>query len=137
MSIPGSGSTVLDGVDIDAVASAVRACPGVNDLYSSKTASVASYLPGRRLSGVRIDAQVVTVQVRTEWDVPLDTVCAGITRAVAGLVGPRRVDVIIGDITDPPTTTTSVATWTPTAVPPDAPSSAAPTPTAAATLGSS
>ena len=97
---PGPG--LVDGVDVDAVAAAVRACPGVDDLYSSTAASVASYLPGRQLPGVGVDATTVTVQVRTVWNVPLDQVAADITRAVTSLAGHRRVDVVIGDITDPP-----------------------------------
>ena len=38
-----AGSTsVVDGVDLDAVVAAVRSCAGVDDLYSSPAAVVAS-----------------------------------------------------------------------------------------------
>jgi len=41
---------LVDGVNVDAVASAVRSCPGVDDLATGALGSVASYLPGRTVS---------------------------------------------------------------------------------------
>lgn len=108
----GSGNAVVDGVDVDAVAAAVRACPGVEALYSSKTASVASYLPGRQVAGVRVAADAVTVQVRTAWAVPFPAVAARIQLAVAALGGGRRVDVVVADIADAPPPTPSALTTT-------------------------
>src|SRR5881398_3708720 len=38
----------IDGVDVDAVAAAVQACPDVAGLDGGKFGEVASYLPGRK-----------------------------------------------------------------------------------------
>ena len=47
------GSAVIDGIDIDAVAAAVRGCAGVAGLDGGQFGEVASYLPGRKVAGHR------------------------------------------------------------------------------------
>ena len=101
----GSGPTgpapaVVDGVDIDAVVAAVRGCPGVDDLSSGLWGGVTSYLPGRQVSGVRIADDTVTVSVRARWNQPRTALTNEITGALRGLVGSRRIDIQIVDITD-------------------------------------
>jgi len=94
---------VVDGVDLDAVAIAVRACSAVADLYTGPTAeSVATYLPGRRISGLKLARDAVTIQVRSLWDVPAVRVAGQIRPAVRPYVGGRRIDVVIADLTPPP-----------------------------------
>jgi len=94
---------VVDGVDLDAVAIAVRACSAVADLYTGPTAeSVATYLPGRRISGLKLARDAVTIQVRSLWDVPAVRVAEQIRPAVRPYVGGRRIDVVIADLTPPP-----------------------------------
>lgn len=94
---------VVDGVDLDAVAIAVRACSAVTDLYTGPTAeSVATYLPGRRISGLKLARDAVTIQVRSLWDVPAVRVAEQIRPAVRPYVGGRRIDVVIADLTPPP-----------------------------------
>lgn len=93
---------LVDGVDLDAVADAVRACVGIDDLDAGSLASVVSYLPGRQLAGVRVDADHVTVQVRAEWGAAVPDLARRIRAALAGLVSGRRVDVIVSDIVGPP-----------------------------------
>lgn len=96
-------SAVVDGVDLDAVATAVRACSAVADLYTGPTAeSVATYLPGRRISGLKLARDAVTIQVRSLWDVPAVRVAEQIRPAVRPYVGGRRIDVVIADLTPPP-----------------------------------
>ena len=48
------GGGVVDGVDLDAVAAAVRSCPAIDDLSSGPWGGVVSYLPGRQVAGVRV-----------------------------------------------------------------------------------
>lgn len=92
---------LVDGVDIDAVAAAVRSCPGVDDLAPGVLGSAASYLPGRTVAGVAVVGRRVTLQIRTVWGVPGREAAAQVRAAVRGLVGDREVDVVVADIADP------------------------------------
>jgi hypothetical protein len=95
-----ASSALVDGVDLDAVAAAVRHCPAVDDLYSGPRAEVVSYLPGRRVAGVRIAADHVVISVRGRWGIPVPELARQVRAALATLVGPRRVDVVIADLAD-------------------------------------
>ena len=97
-----SGSAVIDGIDVDAVAAAVRGCPGVSGLDGGPFSGVASYLPGRKVEGVVVRDGRVRVQVRSRWAVPAPALAAVITAMLAPLTGNRPVDVVIADIDDPP-----------------------------------
>ena len=111
MSVPlrksAPGSAVIDGVDVDTVAAAVRSCPGVSGLDSGQFSEVASYLPGRKVEGIVVSGGRVTVQVRSQWGVPAPELAASITAVLAPLTGNRPVDVVIADIDDPPGAPTS------------------------------
>ncbi len=95
-------SAVIDGINVDAVAAAVRACPGVSGLDGGRFSPVASYLPGRIVAGVEVSGGRVTVQIRAQWAVPVPGLAARITVVLAPLTGNRPVDVVISDIDDPP-----------------------------------
>jgi hypothetical protein len=97
---PGPG--VVDGIDVAAVAAVVLGCAGVSGLDGGRFGEVASYLPGRQVAGVVVRDGRVRVQVRSRWAVPAPALAAGITAALAPLTGSRPVDVVIGDIDDPP-----------------------------------
>lgn len=97
-------SAVIDGVDVDAVAAAVLACADVAGMDSGKFGEVASYLPGRKVPGVVVSDGRVRVQVRSRWGVPAPYLAALIIAVVAPLTRGRPVDVVIGDIDDPPGT---------------------------------
>ncbi|GAA0706849.1 hypothetical protein Drose_16080 [Dactylosporangium roseum] len=94
-------AAVVDGVDVDAVAVAVRACPGVDDLYRGRPGGPATCLPGRWVYGLRVDPHVLEVQVRARWGVPAVEVAVQIRHALRTLALARRVDVIIADLADP------------------------------------
>jgi len=96
------GPAVIDGVDVDVVAAAVRGCAGVSGLDGGWFGEAATYLPGRTVAGVLVDDGRVAVQVRSRWGVPAPDLAARITAVLAPLTGPRRVDVVIADIDDPP-----------------------------------
>jgi hypothetical protein len=95
-------AALVDGIDIDAAAAVVRGCAGVSALDGGPFGEVVSYLPGRTVPGVAVDDSRIRVQIRSKWGVPAADVAALITAALAPLAGPRRVDVVIADIDDPP-----------------------------------
>jgi hypothetical protein len=102
MSTQGATVTLVDGVDVDAVVRAVRACPGVVEMEGGSPGEVATYLPGRRLVGLRVGDSTIDVQVRAAWGVPAPQIAAEIRAAVAPLAGGRSVDVTIAALSDPP-----------------------------------
>ena len=93
---------IVDGVDVDAAAAAVRQCDGVSGLDGGPYHEVATYLPGRTVDGVSVDAGRVQVQVRSRWGVEAPLLATLIQITLAPLVGSRPVDVTIADIDDPP-----------------------------------
>ena len=99
LSTLGSGS-VVDGVDLDAVTAAVLGCGGVDDLYSGPYGGVVSYLPGRQVEGVRVAADHVLISVRGRWGVPVTELARQVRAALAPLVAPRRVDIVVADLSD-------------------------------------
>ena len=104
--VPGysPGAAVIDGVDVDAVATVVRDCAGVSGLDGGRYGEVATYLPGRTVQGVVIGGGRVRVQIRSRWGVAAPQLAAAITTVLVPLTGRRPVDVVIADIDDPPTT---------------------------------
>jgi hypothetical protein len=95
---PAAGGNVVDGVDVDAVYNAVVGCPGVAGLGSWLPGAIATYLPGRRVPGVRVSPGLVELEVRTLWGSSAVQVAASIRRALARVVSDRPVDVTISDI---------------------------------------
>jgi len=92
---------VVNGVDVDAVAEAVRSCHFVSDLAPGGPGSPATYLPGRRVAGVAVDETRVRIEVRSCWAAPVHGVVEEVRAAVAPLVGGRTIDITIGDVDDP------------------------------------
>lgn len=89
---------VVDGVDVDAVHEAVSACPGVAGLGSGVLGAFATYLPGRRVPGIRVNPAVIEIEVRVMWGPSAVGIARDIRTALAALVAGRRVDVTIADI---------------------------------------
>ena len=95
-------TAVIDGVDVVAVATLVRGCAGVSGLDGGRFSEAVSYLPGRKVAGVVVRDGRVRVQVRAQWAVPAPALAALLATALVPLTGNRPVDVVIGDIDDPP-----------------------------------
>jgi hypothetical protein len=93
---------VIDGIDVEAVAAAVAGCAGVSGLDSGRFGEVASYLPGRQVPGVIVRRQAVLIRVRARWGLQVADLLSQITAAVAPVTGGCRVQVVVGDIDDPP-----------------------------------
>ncbi len=89
------------GLDLaDAVAAVVLAVPGVVDLHAGTYGEVATYLPGRRVTGIRIGGDGVEVHLVLRYGAPvLDT--AEAVRAAVQALTPGKVDVTVQDVVDP------------------------------------
>jgi hypothetical protein len=93
---------IVDGIDVDAVAGAVRACRGVSDLTDGRFGDATSYLPGRRLTGVAVRGGTVRVSVRARWGVSASDLLDQITLALTPIVADRQIEVVIAEIDNPP-----------------------------------
>lgn len=69
------------------VAEAVRTVPGVADLHGGVFGEVATYLPGGRVSGVRIRPDHTEVHVSIFWDHPVRATAEAVRTTVQSLVG--------------------------------------------------
>jgi hypothetical protein len=92
---------LVDGIDVDAVAAAVRGCPAVDDLDGGRLGGVATYLPGRRVPGIRIDGDRIEVHVRGVWDQPVTVIAGQIRGVLTSLTGGRIIDVVLTDVAEP------------------------------------
>lgn len=92
---------LVDGVDVDAVAAAVRGCPAVHDLDGGRLGGVATYLPGRRVPGIRIADDRIEVHVRGVWGQPVGVIAEQIRGVLATLNGGRIIDVVLADVAEP------------------------------------
>ena len=82
----------------DLVAAAVAVCPGVVALSSGGRRPVATYLSGRQVKGVHIDADRIRVALVGAMGVPIPTIAAQVREAVSPYAGGRAVDVDVVDI---------------------------------------
>jgi uncharacterized alkaline shock family protein YloU len=81
----------------DVVAAAVRGVPGVSDLHAGMFGEVGTYLPGRRVPGVRLGDDVTEVHVTLVFGAPVRETAARIRDVVATITrGP--VDVTVEDV---------------------------------------
>ena len=85
----------------EAVAAAVLAHPGVARLSGGPFGTIASYLPGRRVVGVRLplgDTDPVEIAVVARMGMPLPLLADELGAAVVAVVGPVAVDVTVADV---------------------------------------
>jgi hypothetical protein len=85
----------------DQIVAAVTRCPDVAGLTQNPGIPVATYLPGRTVSGVAVRPAEVEICVVARYGPPLAQVAAQVRQAVEPLVPGRAVDIVIGDITPP------------------------------------
>jgi len=84
----------------DLVAAATLTVPGVTGLHAGSFGEVATYLPGRRVEGVRLRRNVAEVHVAVAMGASLLDVAAVVRDTVAPLVG-TPVEVVVEDVTSP------------------------------------
>ena len=99
MSGPSSGTAGV--VDPAAVAERVAACRSVARISAGPYGEVATYLPGRRVTGVRIGDGRVEVHVVACWGVRVPDLAAEVRTAVGPLAAGMRIDVHVDDIDVP------------------------------------
>ena len=90
----------MSSIDTEAIAARVMTCPSVVDLSGGPTGSVATYLPGRRVPGVRVHGGYLEVHVVGRWDVPIPALASEVRAAVAGLVDGHSVEIVVEDLAD-------------------------------------
>ncbi len=104
----GSSGTGVGGVDLAeadpaGLAGLVLSCPAVVAMHGGVVGEAATYLPGARVTGLRVSPARVEVHVVVRWPVPADEVAAQVWAVTAQVVGGRWVDVVIGDVLLPET----------------------------------
>ena len=83
---------------VDRIARAVLAVPGVTGLHGGPFGAVATYLPGRRVVGIRRRDDHTEVHVTVTGDRPVREVADDVRRAVREVVE-QPVHVTVEDIT--------------------------------------
>jgi hypothetical protein len=88
-------------IDADAVAAATIGCRWVAGLSPGPFGDVASYLPHRRIVGVRVTEDHLEVRIVALWGPPLSRVGEEVRAAVRPVAGNLPVEVFIDDIEFP------------------------------------
>lgn len=81
----------------DLVAAATRLVPGVSDLHPGAFGEVATYLPGRRVIGVRVADALTEVHVVVTMGAPVLATAEAIRAVVQPLVA-TEVHVFVEDV---------------------------------------
>ena len=110
---PAPGRTAADAATADAIAAAVAACPAVVSLAGGGPGLIATYLPGRRVDGVRLAPDRVAVSVVGLEGIPVAVLADQVRAAVGPLAPGLPVDVHVAD--------TAPLTEQPPALPPGPP----------------
>lgn len=82
---------------VDVIAAAVLAVDGVADLHGGMFGEAATYLPGRRVAGIRTGEQGTEVHVSLLFGYPLRSTAQVVRDAVAPLVS-GSVHVVVEDV---------------------------------------
>ncbi|MFP5071874.1 hypothetical protein ACLFMI_19700 [Pseudonocardia nantongensis] len=96
------------GTDADRVAAAVLGCPGVAALHGGPFGEIATYLPGRRVAGIRVHPDdtagtitAVEVHVIGRFPASVVEIARQVRSALHPVVGAAPVDVVVGDYAEP------------------------------------
>ena len=87
--------------DLEAAAAAALGCPLISGLTGGRFGEVATYLPGRRVVGIREVEGTVEVHVVARWGRPLPEVAEVVRQAVAPHLPGTPVAVFVDDIEVP------------------------------------
>lgn len=97
----------MTAADIDELATRARQVAGVADLSGGIAGEVATYLPGRRVTGIREHEGRVEIHLVLGATRPAPETAADVRRALAPLVDGRPIDVIVADVRIPEPTAPS------------------------------
>lgn len=84
----------------DRVAEAVRAVPSVADLHAGTFGEVGTYLPGRRVAGIREQDGRWEIHLTARMGYSLAQLTRDVRESVAAHLGGAPVDVVIEDLDD-------------------------------------
>jgi len=87
--------------DLEAVAAAALGCPLIAGLTGGAFGDIATYLPGRRVVGVREVDGTVEVHVVATWGTPLPELAEAVRASVTPHASGREVAVFVDDIEVP------------------------------------
>lgn len=85
----------------EAIAAAVLAVPGVRDLHGGTRGEIAVFLPGRRISGLRLDGASCDVHIAVEWGADIPRTASAVRKTLAPLTGGLPVAVTVEDVGEP------------------------------------
>lgn len=94
-------SGVARPVDPDSVIAVVLACPYVAGISAGVLGEVATYLPGRRVRGLRMSADGVEVRVVGVYGPSIEQIVEQVRAAVLPLVAGQPLTVYVDDLADP------------------------------------
>ena len=83
------------------VAALVQQCPAVAALTAGQFGQFGTYLAGRQVVGVSVDADRIDVGVVARFGVPVGDLSAQVRAAVAPLVGGRSINIRVEDVEIP------------------------------------
>lgn len=91
-------SRLADAIDPDLVAERAAGCRSVARLSGGPFGDVATYLPGRRVPGVRLADDQVEVHVVARWGARVPDLVAEVWEAVGPIVAGLPVAVHVDDV---------------------------------------
>ena len=83
------------------IAAAVLVCSDVVELSGGQMGEIATYLPGRRVTGVRVRSEEVEIHVVGRYGPTMDQIGDQIRTAVGPLVAGLPVTIGIDDLVQP------------------------------------
>ena len=92
------GGSAQGTCDVDAIAAATLECPAVAGLHEGGAMAVATYLPRRRVVGVRVEDRRVLVSVVLASGSSVRSLEAQVRSTLAAHAGGRQVDVHVADV---------------------------------------
>ena len=92
---------VSGAISPDAVVERVTACPSVARISPGPVGEVATYLPGRRVPGVRLGDDRIEIHVVARWGVRVPDLAADVRAAVQSIAADVLVDVHVDDVEVP------------------------------------
>lgn len=87
--------------DADRIAALVLACPRVAGLHRGRFGEVATYLPGRRVTGIRITPNEVLVHLVGRYSATITEIDASVRAALHGHTLGLPVTIVIEDLALP------------------------------------
>lgn len=101
--MPAGGAATPEQEPAERVAAVVRGVPGVIALHPGMFGEVGTYLPGRRIAGVRISAETIDVHIVVVFGAPVRRTAAAVRTAVGALYPGRAINVTVEDVAPAPT----------------------------------